>query len=619
MRTDMHKTIIKGFAGVLFAASLASCGSGLNATTSGGGAATGSSVVQLGSGLGTSFTNGVLELQVSNLSAGGSTDVTATLVDTNNANALYTQSVTVTFTSNCVSAGTADITSSVTTTSGTAIATYQAKGCSGTDTITASAAVGSSTLTATATITVQPASIGTIQFVSATPSAISLQGVGGTTSSKVIFQVNDVNGNPVADQTVDFALSTTAGGVSISPTSAITDSNGQASTFVQAGTVHTSVNVIATVANTGISQTTPNAIAISTGVPVQNRFSLSLEKHNLSSAYQHDGITDTVTVFAVDRYGNPASPGTNVLFVTNSGVIYGTCPGSTNVSTACGSCQTDATGSCTVTWASAGNRPDPANDPLQVLAHAHILAYTVGEEHYTDIDGDGVFADGDKFTANTADRFDRLNDPVGDDIGDPYMDGNENGSYDTGETFENIDNNHTSARRDPDHKWYGAGCGGFGSTTTSVSAASGSVASSVTCANKLTMIGKDACIIMTTDAALMGAPSSTSVDHTTLTPSTPATITITVSDTNGNTIGSGSTVEIVANNVQGVDLTLSPSDSSGTSYPEPDVGCASSGAQTFTITAALQTGATAFGGSFYLLYTSEDGNTTTQSQSIIVQ
>jgi hypothetical protein len=617
MRTDMHSTA-KTSAALLLLASLTACGGGggFNTTTgggsNGGGATSGTSLVELGNGVGGSFKQGVLDLQVSNLSAGGSTDVTATLVDANNANSLYTQSVTLTFTSNCVSAGTASLTSTVTTTSGTAIATYQAKGCSGSDIITASAAVGSTTLTATATLTVQPASIGTIQFISATPSAISLQGVGGNTSSKVTFQVNDVNGNPVPDQTVDFTLSTTSGGVTISPKTGVTDSTGQASTFVQAGTVHTSVNVTATVRNTGVSQTTPNAIAISTGVPVQSRMSISMTTHNLSRSFDHDGTTDTIDVFAVDRYGNPASPGTNILFTTSSGVIYGTCPGSTNVSTACGSCQTDSTGHCSVTWASAGNRPDPTtNNPLDVLGHAHILAYTAGEEHYTDNDADGIFDGGDTFSANTTDTFFGLNAPVGDNIGDPYMDMNENSAYDLGEPFADISASVTT-RRSPDGKWYGAGCGGFGHTHASVAASGGTV----NCANKLTMIGKDDCIVMSTDGALITAPTSTLIDHNL---GLPTSTSVDITDANGNAIGSGSKIQIVSNNVSGVTLSLSPSDSSGTSYTVPDIGCKSTPTITFTVTAALATGATTFSGSFYILYTSQDGLTNVQSQTINIQ
>jgi hypothetical protein len=610
-----HMRFTRGFIGVALLAALAACGGGSFGGGSGGtggssGATNGNSLVELGSGVGTNFKNQTLDIQAANLSAGGSTQVTANIVDANNANALYAQSVTVTFTSNCASAGTASITQSVTTTNGTAIAAYLAQGCSGKDIITATAAVGTNTLTATATITVQAPTIGSITFVSATPSAISLQGVGGNTTSKVIFQVNDANGNPVANTTVDFSLSTTAGGVSLSPASGITDSSGQAFTDVLAGTVHTSVNVTATVASNGLQQTTPNAIAVSTGVPTQSHLSLSMTTHNLSRSFDHDGVADAVNVFAVDRYGNPASPGTSILFTTNSGTISGGCPPSTNGTTACGSCQTDVNGHCSVTWTSEGARPDPTNNSLYVLGHAHILAYTAGEEDYTDNNQDGVFDDGDKFTNNTTDSFFGANDPVGFDIGDPYMDTNENGGYDIGEPFEDIANGSSVTRRAPNtNKWYGAGCGGFSGSTASITSTSGAIA----CANKLTMVGQDGCIVMSTDHATVGTPSQATVLHT------GDLVTITVADSNGNVIGSGSTITIGTINVAGVTLTLSPSTGTGgNSFTQPDVGCNGAAVETFTITVTPNPGATTFGGQFYLIYTSEDSKTSDQSSFITI-
>ncbi|HEV2322183.1 MAG TPA: hypothetical protein VGT42_07450, partial [Gammaproteobacteria bacterium] len=100
--------------------------------------------------------------------------------------------------------------------------------------------------------------------------------------------------------------------------------------------------------------------------------------------------------------------------------------------------------------------------------------------------------------------------------------------------------------------------------------------------------------------------------------------TITVSDTNGNPIGSGSTISIVQVSVSGVALTLSPSSgSSTTSFTEPDAGCTPPGSAAsqviFTITGTVNSGATTFGGTFYLQYTSSDGKTSVSSAPITVQ
>lgn len=602
---------LKRLGTIALALALAACGSGLNSNSGGSSSSSGSgktgtqvgtALVELGNGVGTTFVNQQLNITVTNLSAGGTTSISATLVDANSANALYTaQSVTVTFTSPCVAQGTASFSNStVTTSNGQATVNYTAQGCSAADPIKATALVGSTTLIATGSITVQPPTIGSIQFISATPSVIDLQGVGGVTSSKVTFQVNDANGNPVPNSTVAFTLSTTAGGISLSPSQGVTGANGQVSTDVQSGTVHTSVNVIATVTSTSVSTETPNAIAISTGIPTQTHLSIALGTHNLSLGYDHDGITNSVTVHAADRYGNPPPTGTNVLFTTNSGTIGG-------------SCATDATGACSVTWTSAGNRP--ATDTLDVIGHVHILAYTAGEEHYTDVNSDNVFDNGDAFALTSAgnDRFDGLNQPRADDIGDPYLDSKETGAYISGEPYFNIANNKSLPRRSPDGKWYGAGCGGFGTSTTSISAINDPVANTsetVTCANALTMIGREDCFVSSTDGAVFSVPSKATVAHT------GDSVTVTIQDGNGNVIGSGSTITIGTVNVQGVTLTLSPSAAGGTSFTQADQSCSTPGAapavQTFTITVTPTAGAASFGGRFYFLYTSTN-NTTVQS------
>jgi len=638
---------IKGITGAALLAALAACGSGLNSSSgsgsSGGGATAGAAKVELGSGSDASFQDAILGVQVKGtLSAGGSTQITANVVDANNSNALYTQAVTVNFTSNCASAGTATITQSVSTTNGTALATYVAQGCKGTDTITATVTVGNTILTATGSIKVAAATLGTLVFVSATPSVISVKGAGGVANSTVIFQVNDANGHPASGVTVDFGLSTTAGGITFSPTSQVTGSNGQAFTVITAGTVHTTVSVTGTIPSSGLTQTAQNAVSISTGVPVQSRFSMAIKTHNVQ-AWDHDGVTDEVDVHVGDIFGSPVAVGTVVSFYSNAGIISGTCPAGTPTTTACGSCQTDATGFCSVTWTSEGNRP--RSDGLNVVGHAHILAFIAGEETFVDKNDNGAFDDGDTYTVcgtcdNTAFKGDSFfdgttdpgfNAPKFNDIGDPYMDSSETGIYLSPEPFADIDSSVTT-RRQPDGKWYGPGCGdSFGSTTTtSVSAKDSSgAAETITCANKLTMIGKDDCIIMSTDDATVtngvdsGGTPVTSISAAAL-PATGSVITYTVTDGNGNAVANGSTISIIQNSVNGVILAINPATgSSTTAFTEPDVGCGVPSSspnmvQTFTITASEAPSATQFSGSFTLQYTSPDGTKSISSAPIFI-
>ena len=172
----------------------------------------------MGNGSGSSFQSGMIGISSANVAAGGTTSLSVTVVD--QTGTLYTaQSVTVTFSSTCISTGLATIAASgtstagstadtVTSTTGTIDATYTAKGCSGPDVITATAAVASANLTATGTVTVAAASIGSIQFVSATPASIGLKGTGLNETSTVVFKVVDSSGGARPGVNVAFSLNT---------------------------------------------------------------------------------------------------------------------------------------------------------------------------------------------------------------------------------------------------------------------------------------------------------------------------------------------------------------------------------------------------------------------------
>lgn len=394
-------SIINRVAILLVAAIIAGCGgsgafsdSSSNSTSGGTTSTTStSSGISLGSGTGSSFTAGTLSLGVSSLSAGGSTTVSATLVDSSGNP--YTTAVDVSFVSTCVANGTATLTSPVTTVGGIANSTYVAKGCSGSDTITATATVGSDTLSATGTVTVAASTVGSIQFVSATPSVIAIKGTGGNETSTVIFKVLDQTGGPVSGQAVDFSIDTSLGGLSLTPSSATSGADGTVQTVVQSGTVKTGVRVTATLTTLGIS-TQSDSLVVSTALADENSFSLSASIHNIEG-WSHDGETSTITARLADRYNNPVPDGTAVSFYTEGGSIVGSC--------------TTTSGACSVDWTS--QSPRPSNGRVTVLAVAK------GEESFVDNNSNGVFDSGDTFT----------------DISEAFEDDNENGSYDSGEPF----------------------------------------------------------------------------------------------------------------------------------------------------------------------------------------
>jgi hypothetical protein len=574
MRADMN-SITRGIFGATLLAALAGCGSGLGTTSSttgsgGTGSATsGTAQVELGSGSGTSFQNGVLKIQVSKLAAGGTTGVTANIVDANNGNALYTaQSVVVSFTSICASAGTATIDASVTTLTGTASASYSAAGCNGSDTITATATIGTTTLTATGKLTIQPASLGSLVFQGpAVPSEIGLAGMGGVTSSKVTFKLLDSNGNAASGVTMNFSLDTTTGGVAIKPLTAVTGSDGTASTFIQAGTEHTVVHVTASATSNGVTVTGGSTgVVISTGIATERNFTLVFNRHSVEgSGFFGAGATAVATVFLSDRFQNPV-PSTVVSFTTNGGGITS-------------SCTTAADGTCPATWTAQGGLPQDDSNVF-VTDHAHVLAYTTGEEHFTDTDGNGVFNNGDTYlsfahTAVPIDGFLGTSQPAQDDMGDPYMDQNENGQFDPQEFYASPN---SGARRAPDGKWYGIACGGLNSTATSVSAKDqAGITRTVQCGGTSLIIGKEDCIVMSTTALFVLDLSGTNTGPTTggaastVTASTSGTQAIYyIVDANGDVPPQGTLVHIDVTNLVGASISVNGTTSDVTVPDLPD-------------------------------------------------
>ena len=560
---------------------LAGCGGSTSSSLgSGGGSGGGTSLtVALGSGSGSSFQQGVLAVAVANLSAGGSTTISAALQ--NSDGTPYTQSATITFTSVCYQNGLAifsengTATNTVTTTTGQANITYIASGCSGSDTITATTSVNGTTLTAVGTVTVASASVGSIQFISATPATISLLGSGGVNTSTVVFKVTDSSGGPVPNAKVSFSLNTTVGGITFSPASATTGNDGQAQTVVQAGTQHTTVRVTASVKTASgqtISTQSPG-IVISTGIPTQNNFSLSLTTHNVEG-FDIDGTQDTVTVRLADRFNNPVPDGTAVSFTTNGGHIGPSC--------------TTTNGSCSVTWTSAN--PRPSGGPLSVLGHAEILAYTTGEESFTDVNGDGVFDGPDQFSLYAGGAGDNFFGPPGqDDIGEVYLDQNESGQYVNGDYF--FDFNHDGVRNPPDGKYHGVGCQGT---------------ATVQCGTPTVGIGLQDCIVMSTSG--VGVQPGPTLSPPNYTMSAGQSATFFVSDGNGNVPPSGMTFSISASGPSVSVLQTAV----------PDLGCKGSppGSSSYPITVSVS--AQSQGGTFVVVAKSPVSNTLSYSPTIHV-
>ncbi len=398
---------------------LAACGGDENSTPlaagSGGSSSGGSDSgdpqqsvsLELGTGSGSSFQSGRMNVSATSLSTGGSTRLEFNVVNAAAGNTIYNvQQTSVTISSLCQSAV---FDTPITTSSGSFSTTYEA-GCAGADTITARLSNGSEAI---ANISVAAPEIGELEFVKATPDSIALSGSSNSSRpsvSAVTFRLADKNGNPITTgEKITFSLSTTLGGISLSQSSTDSDELGLATTRVNAGTVATVVSVTATYTpETGSPiQTTSAPISISATIPDQNSFSASVENNFLPNARNYDGVEVPITIRAADRNNNRISDAV-VNYITNGGSVQSEC--------------TLQNGACSVTWISQDPRPEDG----VVL----ILARTVGEESFRDLNSDGKYTKSD-------DNFNIAND----DKGEAFLDRNRNGTRDADEEYFDYNDN----------------------------------------------------------------------------------------------------------------------------------------------------------------------------------
>jgi hypothetical protein len=387
----------------------------VNVQVTAGGTATS---VSMGSPAGAGFVAGVLGIANPSVSAGGSTSVQAVLQQSDGS--LYTQSADVTFSSACAAQGLATITSPVTTTSGIASANYVATGCAGADVITATATVGGAPLSANGTVTVAAGVIGSIIFESATPTNIALRGTGSAShpeTSTVVFRVLDQAGGPRVGTTVNFSLNTTVGGISVSPATAVSGADGRVQTVVQGGTVASTVRVTATVQGvTPTLATQSSQLTVTTGIPDQDSFSLAVQCRNVE-AWSLDGVVVPVTARLSDRFNNPVPDGTAVTLQTEGGSIVSQCT------------TTGGIGSCSVNWTSSNPRPGTHVNGDTRAGRSTIFATAIGEESFTDTNGNGSFDNGEAF-ADMAERYLDENENNARDASEPIYDFNNNSTYD---------------------------------------------------------------------------------------------------------------------------------------------------------------------------------------------
>ncbi len=206
-----------------------------------------------------------------------------------------------------------------------------------------------------------------IEFVSAKPSTIALKGTGGPARSEIsilVFKVLDMYGHPIPKETVEFKLSTEIGGLSISASSAVSNSDGLVQIAVNAGTMPTHIRVQASLARDSAISIVSDELAITGGIPDQNSISLCVCDDPGCGKSKEFLIKDKAYVnicfHAADHFNNFVPDGTVVNFVAEGGSIRGS--------------EVIKDGVCSIPWYNVN--PRPADGRIT------ILAFCIGEERH---------------------------------------------------------------------------------------------------------------------------------------------------------------------------------------------------------------------------------------------
>lgn len=395
---------------------------------------------KIGSGSGSSFSDGVITVSISDLAAGGSTEISIDIVDAASANGIIVGTqFGVRFSSECADLEPPKATfqqTEILTTSGSVSTFYQAEGCAGEDRISASlfnaeegSITGDAIDAALGTVTVELAEVNNIEYVEASSSSIALKGLGFTAlpeTSAVSFAVKDEFNNPISGKAVTFSLSNNSVGVTLAgdddadgEVEGLTNADGIAKAYVNSGTAHASVSVIATTSKNagGMISTQSFPIAITTGIADQNSYNLVLDILNPHS-WDIDGTEIKFSVYGSDSFQNPIPDGTEILFMAESGQVQPSC--------------ITSGGGCSATWTSTNPRPGTMLDgTLKTNAVgfpgydvswqggragvATVLAYTLGEAGFADANGNGLL--------ETTETYYTME--------EAFLDANEDGDFDT--------------------------------------------------------------------------------------------------------------------------------------------------------------------------------------------
>lgn len=346
----------------------------------------------------------VIEDEFVPLAAGATTVITVKIFDT--AGNPVVSPLDVEFTSGCVQNELSIMDARRTSVSGVATATYRTNGCSAAqgDTIRASVLTGGTPVIATVNVPVSSAPIESIEFIDATTRVIALKGTGGqgrSETSEVTFKLKDKIGKEVQSNRIDFRLSSTNGGISLSHPSVFTDAEGLARVQVNSGFVPMAVRVqacfipeeqipaeqtdnvtcwqdvyleclkdpadrsnnvscptgeLSLVSLDEQVTTVSDLVSISSGLPDGNSFTAGPDIINIE-ALDYVGVLNDISVYLADHFNNPVPDGTAVYLTTEGGAV-GTIDGTAfNPQLECRTVD----GKCDAQWRS--QNPKPFTEP----------------------------------------------------------------------------------------------------------------------------------------------------------------------------------------------------------------------------------------------------------------
>ncbi|MCK7592836.1 hypothetical protein [Pseudomarimonas salicorniae] len=439
-------------------------------------------------GSGSPFTPGRLALSQSSIAVGNTVTVSGELRDANGV--VFAAPVDVFLSSRCAALGSAQLTSPVRALNGRFNASYTPQsGCLGEDLIEADARLPGQVLgaTASAVLSVQQAPAGGLVFVDASATQLALRGRGGSgrpESATLRFRASSSSGIGVPGARVRFSLSNSAGGISLSPTEAVSDSEGLVAVNVTSGTRAVGFRVLASLDNGLVAQST--TLSISSGTADQDSTSLAVRTFNIEG-FNIDGVDTELTLRAADFFNNPVADGTLAVLSTEGGAVDPVCVLQGGV--------------CSVVLRS--QNPRPADGRVSVLLTLP------GDESFTDQNGNGQYDTGEPF----------------EDLAEAFRDDNEDGRYQIGEPF--VDRNGNGVRDPGNGRYDGILC-------TSAGCPQGS---------EVDVRASTVIVFSTSSASISISPSQLSLDEL-----SPRTVLIDISDLNGNLPPAGSTVEVTTSN-----------------------------------------------------------------------